>query len=189
VSLHELRGREVSGVFAGPGGPGVGGTESLDALETVLDGAALLGLELEPRFRVLAATLEPLPERHPEATASDRRVQLLCHPVSTILASLRRTADAEDVVLTFDEHQLVDVVAALNGPAVTAPLFGRAEPRPGEWGPFSLEGRSTAPDGVGHTVTFAVSDRELNLKVFARFDAAELRDPHGQPIDLSGSDG
>lgn len=162
---------------------------TLDELDQALDGATLLGLELDPRYRVLAATLEPVAGRAPweTADADDRRLQLLCAPVSTILASLRRVDHGRVEVLRFAETQLVDVVAALDGPTVATPLFGRPEPRPGTWAPtWSLEGRSNAPDGTRRTLTVQVerpeADGTLELDVFARFDDVQVRDAAGRDL-------
>jgi hypothetical protein len=165
---------------------------SIDDLETVLVGAGLLGLELDTRYRVLAATLEPTRERYPWGSGTDsvvvvdRRIQLLCSPVSTVLGSLRRRrADAERLeVLTFTDEQLVDVASAFDGAPVTGPVFGRPEPRPGSLAPsWSLEGRSTAGDGIAHTLTVSVhhrdGDGELWLDLFARFDELLVRDARG----------
>lgn len=174
------------GLAGGPGdGPG-GGPIDLRALEEVIDGAALWGLELDPRFRVLAATLEPSPQRYPWGETDDRRVQMLCFPVSTILGSFRRNLPTETELLSFTEAQLVDVVAAFDGARVAAPMFGRPEPRPGLWGPrFSLEGRSSAPDGTSKTLTIALAHQDLTLHLFARFDEVELKTADGTALALA----
>ncbi len=152
-------------------------------LEAALNGARLWGLELDPRYRVLAATLEPAVGASPWELVEDRRVQLLCSPVSTILGALRRQGPDGLELATFDVEQLVEVSASFGGAMLEPPVFGRPEPRPGEWGPtFSLQGRSTAPDGRTHTATFAVSDDEARLEVFVRFDLAEVRDADGQAL-------
>lgn len=173
------------GLAGGPGdGPG-GGPLDLAALESVMDGAALWGLELDPRFRVLAATLEPSTDRYPWGRPDDRRVQVLCFPVSTILGSFRRNLPTETELLSFTEGQLIDVVATFDGASVAAPLFGQPEPRPGGWGPrFSLEGRSTAPDGTSKTLTIALARENLTLHLFARFDEVELKAPDGTALSL-----
>lgn len=155
-------------------------------LAEVIEGAAVLGAELEPTYRVLALTLEPTPERYAWGASTDRRIQLLASPVSTMLVSLRRvTEDGTKELLTFEQDRLVDVVAALDDPAITGPVFGRPEPRPGEWGPrFSLEGRSSAPDGTGRTLRLELDAADLRFGLFARFDEVELRDAGGQPLAL-----
>jgi hypothetical protein len=167
--------------------------DQLEVLGSVLDGAALLGLELEPRYRVLAATLEPTSERYAQAwpgDVADRRIQLLCFPVSTLLVSLRRHEGGRAVLQTFDIEQLLDVVVALDGARVHAPLFGLPEPRPGQWGPrFSAQGRSSAPDGTRRTLTLSPRTEDLALNVFARFDDLELKDPSGQPLRVGRAPG
>lgn len=173
------------GLAGGPGDGSGGGSVDLAALEAVLDGAALWGLELDPRFRVLAATFEPTAERYPWGETDDRRVQLLCFPVSTILGSFRRNLPLETELLSFTEAQLVDVVEAFGGAPVAAPLFAQPEPRPGLWGPrFSLEGRSSAPDGIRTTLTIAIAHEDLTLHLFARFDEVQLKAPDGTELAL-----
>jgi hypothetical protein len=152
----------------------------LDGFEAVLDGAALWGLELDPRFRVLAATFEPPADRYPWEATEDRRLQVLLFPVSTILASLRQRDGDRVVVRRFTDEQLVDVVAAFAGATVAGPLFGRPEPRPGQWAPeWSLEGRSSAPDGIRRTCTIGLRHEDLELDLFVRFDDIEVKDATG----------
>lgn len=157
----------------------------LTVVEQRLDGAAVLGIELEPKFRVLGLTLEPTVETttaHGE-DVGDRRLQLACFPVSTILGSLRQSTADGITVLRFSEAQLVDVVAAFDGASLSSPIFGRPEPRPGSWAPtFSLEGRSTAPDGVTATITVSLRRDDLALDLFARFDEWRLLDATGEPV-------
>jgi hypothetical protein len=162
---------------------------SIEELDQVLSGAGLLGLELDTRYRVLAATFELLPGRSPwvEGPDDDRRVQLLASPVSTVLASVRRVTDQRTEVLAFTEDQLVDVVTAFDGAAVDGPLFGSPEPRPGSWAPqWSLEGRSSAPDGTGRTLTVSTraadGDGRLELDLFARFDELQVNGPDGSTL-------
>lgn len=155
----------------------------IDALEGALRGAALWGLELDPRFRVLAATLEPAADRSESLPTEDRRVQLLCFPVSSILGSLRRAGPDGPELLAFSEEQLIEIAAMFGGTPVDTPLFGRPEPRPGAWGPrFSLQGRSSAPDGTRRTLTVSVREGELSLDLFARFDELELKGPDGEDL-------
>jgi hypothetical protein len=160
-------------------------SEELERLETVLDGAALWGMELDTRFRVLAATFEPTTDRYPWGDTVDRRVQVLFFPVSTILASLRHLTEGAPTLASFTVEQLVEVVAAFDGAAVEAPLFGRPEPRPGEWGPqLSLEGRSTAPDGTRNTLTIELRTDDLELDLFVRFDESQVKGTAGEDLPL-----
>ena len=183
---------DVFGGLAGaPGGDGGGAPVEPDRLEPVLESARLWGVELDTRYRVLACTFEPTAERYPWPSGGngeaegDRRIQVLGFPVSTILASLRRETEEERELLEFGEEQLVDVVAAFDGAPVSGPLFGLPEPRPGSWGPrFSLQGRSSAPDGTRRTLTIAVRHEELALDVFARFDELTLKDAAGEDLPL-----
>ncbi len=159
----------------------------VSALEQVVDGAELLGAELEPRYRVLAITVEPPPSNYPlQPRPGDLRLQVLVSPVSTMLVTLRRTGpDSSRELLTFADEQLLDVVAALQGARMSAPLFKQPEPRPGEWAPrFSLEGRSSAPDGTAQTLRLEVEQDDLWLGMFARFDQVEVRDASGRPLRL-----
>lgn len=178
----------MTDVFGGLQGGPDGGDGRLEVLDDALDGAALWGMELDPRFRVLATTFEPTPDRSAWGPTSDPRIQVLCFPVSTILASLRRVGGDTIEVLAFEESQLVDVVAAMDGAPVKAPIFDRPEPRPGSWGPrFSMEGRSTAGDGVRHTLLVRTRAEDLELDVFARFDDVELKDAAGADLPLPGT--
>jgi hypothetical protein len=155
-------------------------------LEDVLQQARLWGAELDPRFRVLATTMELAEGSGPWELGEDRRIQLLCFPVSTILASLRRTSVEPPEQVTFETEQLVDVTAGFGGAVLEPPIFGRPQPAPGEWGPaFSLQGSSSAPDGRRRTLTLAVADAEARLDLFARFDAFEVRDADGNELPLA----
>lgn len=178
---------DVFGTIGGGGEDGSGAALSdaeVAALDGTLDGAAVLGAELEPTYRVLAITVEPAPEHYLWGVAADRRLQLLASPVSTMLVALRRVADdGTKELLTFAREQLLDVVVALDGPRIDGAVFGLPEPRPGEWAPrFSLEGRSSAPDGTSRTLRLELSGEELEFGLFARFDDLELRDTRGEPL-------
>jgi hypothetical protein len=157
-------------------------TSPLQAFEDVLSGARCWGIELDPRYRVLAVTVEPDPLRAPGTPGEH---QLLCFPVSTFLVALTRpqlTDPASDsprtALLTFELDQLTAVSERLGGASIVGPVFGRPEPRPGTWGPrSSLEGRSSAADGTRSTLTLDLSgDDDVRLRLFARFDDLELRD-------------
>ena len=151
----------------------------LDAIAEVVTGARCWGIELDPRYRVLAVTVEPDPLRTP-GTAGEH--QLLCFPVSVLLAAVTRRitqdGEARTALVTFELEQLTAVSERFGGAVIDGSPFGRPEPRPGSWGPrYSLEGRTSAADGTGATLTLDLStEDEARLRLFARFDDVELRD-------------
>lgn len=154
----------------------------MTALATITDvvaGSRCWGIELEPRYRVLAVTLEPDPLRTP-GTAGEH--QLLCFPVSVLLVAVTRPEPGAEpprtALLTFDLEQLTAVSERFGGATVGDQPFGQPEPRPGTWGPqYSLEGRTSAPDGTSRTLTLDLDDEDgARLRLFARFDDVELRD-------------
>lgn len=156
-----------------------------DPIEQLLAGAALVGAELDLRYRVLGATIEPPAGAHPRGEVDDPRLQLLCHPVSTVLGVLEREVDGARHLETFEAEQLSDVTAAFAGSPLQPPVLGRPEPRPGEWAPqFSIQGRSTAPSGRRRTVTLEVASFDARLRLFVRCDEVELRDPAGEEVAL-----
>jgi hypothetical protein len=165
----------------------------MQAFEDVLAGARCWGIELDPRYRVLAITVEPDPLRAPGTPGEH---QLLGFPVSTFLVTLTRTETGADpgdpprgALLTFDLEQLTAVSQRLGGARITGPVLGRPEPRPGAWGPrYSLEGRSSAPDGTRTTLTLDLEDDDgVRLRLFARLDDVELRDAARTLVLSSGS--
>lgn len=164
----------------------VGGGD-LRALEARLDGAALWGLELDSRFRVLAATFEPRAEAHPRRDVPDRRLQVLFYPVGELKASLRRHDLEGGVhVETFTDEQLVDVVDSFGGVEVPAPFFDQPDPSE-QWPPrLSLQGQSIAPDGTAHSLTLTLAGeggRRFDFHV--TFDAVRVMDPEGREIPLA----
>ena len=151
----------------------------LAALSEVVTGARCWGIELDPRYRVLAVTIEPDPLRTP-GTAGEH--QLLCFPVSVLLVTVTRpvSEDGQDrtALVTFDLEQLTAVSERFAGAAIAPEPFGQPEPRPGTWGPqYSLEGRTSAADGTRATLTLELTTEDgSRLRLFARFDDVELRD-------------
>lgn len=151
----------------------------LAALSEVVTGARCWGIELDPRYRVLAVTIEPDPLRTP-GTAGEH--QLLCFPVSVLLVTVTRpvSEDGQDrtALVTFDLEQLTAVSERFAGAAIAPEPFGQPEPRPGTWGPqYSLEGRTSAADGTRATLTLELTTEDgSRLRLFARFDDIELRD-------------
>ncbi len=153
--------------------------ERLQAFTDVVAGARCWGIELDPRYRVLAVTVEPDPLRAP-GTAGEH--QLLCFPASVLLVTVTRPTSADGTartaLLTFDLEQLTAVSERFGGAVIGDTPFGLPEPRPGTWGPrHSLEGRSSAADGTRATLTLDLTDEDgARLQLFTRFDDAELRD-------------
>lgn len=152
---------------------------SRDELRDLLRAGPVWGAEIDLKFRVLAVTVEPAADAHPDPEATDRRLQVLFHPVSSVAASLVEHDDEEgQVVRRFDEEQLPDVVAALGG-AVTA-----TDPLPGAptnldaLGPrLSMRGQASVADGFrDHLHLHLVAD-DLSLELWASFDEFEVRGP------------
>lgn len=155
-------------------------------LDRLLGGARLWGLELETRFRVLSATVEPVAERHPEPGADDPRLQVVLHPVGRIVASLVRRVDDRATIERFAEDHLALVVDRLEGPRLEAPVVDGPTPEPERWAPeLSLEGAATVGDGDAHHAVFDVSAGERRLRVAAWFDEFELRRPDGSQLELA----
>lgn len=166
--------------------------DRLAAVEHLLDDAALLGAEVDVRYRVLGLTVEPRSGRHPDGAApgGDGRLQVLLHPASTFVASLRVEEGSQRRIEAFAVEQLPDVVHALEGPTIHGPVFGRPRPAAGEWGPeASLEGTSSAPDGTFRRVRIEVEQGSRRFGLFATFDDVEVRRPDGTVVDLPGQDG
>lgn len=158
---------------------------SRDELRDLLRAGPVWGAEIDLKFRVLAVTVEPAPDAHPDPSATDRRLQVLFHPVSSVAASLVEHGEEGEVVRRFGEEQLPDVVAALGG-AVTA-----TDPLPGTpanldaLGPrLSLRGQASVADGFrDHLHLHLVAD-DLSLELWASFDEFEVRGPDetAQPL-------
>jgi hypothetical protein len=151
----------------------------LETLSGVIAGARCWGIELDPRYRVLAVTVEPDPLRTP-GTAGEH--QLLCFPVSVLLVAVTRPivedGASRTALVTFDLEQLTAVSERFAGATIDTEPFGQPEPRPGTWGPrHSLEGRTSAADGTRSTLSLDLETEDgARFRLFARFDDAELRD-------------
>jgi hypothetical protein len=151
----------------------------IDAVAEVVTGARCWGIELDPRYRVLAVTIEPDPLRTP-GTAGEH--QLLCFPVSVLLVAVTRPlvedGASRTALVTFDLDRLTSVSERFGGAVISERPFGLPEPRPASWGPrYSLEGRTSASDGTRSTLTLDLrTEDDARLRLFARFDDVELRD-------------
>lgn len=147
-----------------------------DWIDEVLDGATCWGAELETQYRVLAVTVEPLPDRHPDGAVDDRRLQLVLHPCSEVAARLLHDGST---VEQFTVTQLVAVVDRLDGPVLAAPVVtADAPPLSGE---LSLQGaaNATVRDGRAHTALFELDGADRTLVLRVTYDEAELRRPDG----------
>jgi len=167
----------------------------LRALREIIAGARCWGVELDPRYRVLAVTVEPDPVR---AVGLSGEHQLLCFPVSVLLVAVTRPSEPDadgasrTVLMTFDLDQLPAVSQRFGGAMIGSEPFGQPEPRPGTWGPrHSLEGRTSAADGTRNTLSLDLTTEDAaRLRLFARFDTAELRDAaHSLVIGGDGAPG
>lgn len=170
-----------------PPSPRAVDTARLRALERALDGAALWGLEIDLRYRVLGATFEVPPPVHPDSEVGDPRLQILLFPVGEVKASLRREDREGSVhVETFTPDQLVDVVDSFGGAPVSAPLFNQPDPS-GSWPPeLSLQGSTVAADGFSHSLTVQLEGeggRRFGLR--ATFDAVRVHDARGGEVPLT----
>lgn len=150
-----------------------------DWIDQVLDGAVCWGAELDTTYRVLALTVEPQPDRHPDGEVADGRLQLVLHPCSEVAARLVHDGAT---VEQFAVEQLATVVDRLDGPRLSAPVV-TADPLPLA-GELSFEGaaRATVRDGRMHAALVRLhgADREFTLR--ATYDDVELRRPDGSVV-------
>lgn len=156
-----------------------------DRLRALLGSGPVWGAEIDIRFRVLALTVEPATEVHPRPDAADRRLQVVLFPVSAVAASLVEHTDEGAVVRRFEETQLPDVVAALDG-AVPAsdPLPGVAPDLDALAPRLSLRGQASVGDGIAEHLHLRLEADDLALDLWASFDEVEVRGPEswGQPL-------
>lgn len=150
-----------------------------DWIDHVLDGATCWGAELDTTYRVLAVTVEPHPDRHPDGEVDDGRLQLLLHPCSEVAARLVHDGTA---IEQFTVDQLVQVVDRLDGPTLSAPVV-TADPEPLS-GDLSLEGAAqpTVWDGRTHAALFQLDGAGRRLTLRVTYDEAELRRPDGSTV-------
>lgn len=152
-------------------------------IDHVLDGATCWGAELDTTYRVLAATIEPLPARHPDGDTLDGRLQLVLHPCSEVAARLVHRGTTLE---RFSVDRLVQVVDRLDGPVLTAPVVTADVPPLG--GELSLEGaaRPMVQDGRTHAALFELEGGERRLTLRVTYDQAELRRPDGSTVAPPG---
>lgn len=154
-----------------------------DWIDEVLDGATCWGAELDTTYRVLALTVEPLPERHPDGDVADRRLQLVLHPCSEVQA---RLVHGGTTIEQFAVDQLVAVVDRLGGVRLSSPVVTADVPP--LTGDLSLEGAAQpmVQDGRTHTALVHLEGEERELTLRATYDEAELRRPDGSSVSPSG---
>jgi hypothetical protein len=149
-----------------------------DTLGDLLRSGAVWGAEVDLRFRVLALTVEPPADVHPDPTAADRRLQVVLHPVSRIAASLVEDTDDGVVVRRFDETQLPDVVAALGGSVTTTDPLPGSPPDLDALAPrLSMRGESSTGDGTREHLHLHLVADDLSLDLWASFDEVDVRRP------------
>lgn len=153
--------------------------DARDWIDDVLDGAVCWGAELDTSYRVLALTVEPTPDRHPDGEVTDRRLQLVLHPCSEVQARLVHDGTT---VEQFAVEQLVAVVDRLGGATLSAPVV-TADAAP-LGGALSLEGAAnpTVGDGRAHAALVQLAGEQRTLTLRATFDEAELRRPDGSTV-------
>jgi hypothetical protein len=149
-------------------------------LEGWFQGARLWGVELDPRYRVVAITLEVAADVDVPALrgADDRRLQLLLYPVGRLAVRLQVDGHEPE---RFAVETLPEVVGELDGPLVAGPLFGGADLED----PVSLQGSSTAADGWTHRFAVSVVAGATGLELFATFDDVRVRSATGEDLDLA----
>lgn len=155
-----------------------------ERLRELLASAPVLGAEVDLTYRVLALTIEPETSGHPVSDTTDRRLQVLFHPVGTIAAALVRHDPASTsgpTVLTFEPEHLPDVVAALDGPVplgdplpVALPDLHAMESR------LSLRGMAQVAEGHDIPLSLSLATGDLTLDLWATFDDVEVRTPDGE---------
>lgn len=150
----------------------------ISSLRELLRAGPIWGAEIDTRFRVLALTVEPAPDRHPDPDAEDRRLQVLLYPVATVAAALVQHDDDGPTVLRFEESQLPDVVAALEGPVPSGDPIPEVHPDLDAIADrLSLRGQATVGDGILHHLHLVLRADDLSLELWASFDEAEVRPP------------
>ncbi len=143
------------------------------------------GAEIDIKFRVLAVTVEPPAAVHPRPDATDRRLQVVLHPVGNVAAALRERGPEGVTVLRFTEEQLADVVATLDGPTPSDDPLPDARPDLDGLGErVSMRGEAKTGDGLRHQLHLALASGDLEFDLWATFDEVEVRDPAGDVLAI-----
>ena len=159
--------------------------DELARIRPLVTSGPVLGVELDLRYRVLALTVEPVEGREQWAddAASDRRLQLLLHPVGDVAASLHDVSGDGVRILVFEPDQLPDIVSVVGETVTSGEPFPDAAPDRSDWGPQpSMEGTSKAPDGRARHLSLDLTSADHRLRLVATFDDVEVRDPDGAQL-------
>ncbi len=149
-----------------------------DQLRDLLASGPVWGAEIDIRFRVLALTVEPAADVHPDPTRDDRRLQVLLHPISAVAASLVEDTADGPVVREFAEDQLPDVVALFDGGTTTGdPLPERPADLDAISPRLSMRGQASVGDGIRHHLHLHLEADDLTLDLWASFDEVDVRGP------------
>lgn len=149
-----------------------------ERVRELLRSGPVWGAEIDIRFRVLAVTIEPSTDVHPEPDTDDRRLLLVLHPVGAIAARLVQDADDGATILQFGEDQLPDVVSALDGPVpVGDPVVDSLPNFDAMADQLSMRGQAQTGDGTTHHLHLDLRADDLDLDLWASYDTAEIRSP------------
>jgi hypothetical protein len=147
-------------------------------LDGLLTSGPVWGAEIDTRYRVLALTVEPDDAHHPDPSTADRRLQVLLHPVSAVAASLVQQTDDGPALLRFDQEQLPDIVAALDGAIPEGPVLAdRSVDLDALNERLSLRGQATVGDGTLHHLHLQMATGDLVFELWASFDEVVVRGP------------
>jgi hypothetical protein len=163
--------------------------EQIYGLGIALNESSLLGIEVDPKGRIAAATFSvlTLPEAGPPPL--DARLQFIFSPVGRVAASLRHGTwdDATAKVESFPIEQLLQVVEQFKGGSIYGWEFIDVDESKDfrKWlDRLSLDFRS-GEDGLSHTIDlFQSMDSSLHLDVRLWFDEFVIRNPDNQEVPL-----
>ena len=156
-------------------------------LNTALNEADLLGLELDPSRRIAAATFRVLSLPEIGDAPPDRRVQFVFRPVGRCIASPRngRWDDEVAPVVPFDVADLLKVVQSFGAlPIYGWEFFDVHATELGKWGRRASFDWSAGEDGVGHSISLFQDTSDRILDICLWFDDLEIRRPDGIAVPI-----
>ena len=160
--------------------------EQKAGLNTALNEATLLGVEVDTDSRVVAATFDVLtlpPEGPPP---DDRRVLFIFYPAGRVAASLRsgRWDDLDAEIVPFEIGKLLNIVEKFKEAIYGWEFFDQEEDFE-EWKErLSLDYRS-GEDGNSQSITLSQEGLERHLDLRIWFDQLQLKNAAGQEIDIA----